>query len=688
MKLTEVGKPILEITSREWLINIKSLPDEESSEYDDFWMHHKRLAEQGCTVDGVRIPGFLYWHLNMWKLAVSYVDEYGIPRDKIESPLLRDNEWLISNAIADAEIMRPGLGRKGVVIGGSRRISKSSIISSYLAMGATFDQNSQNVFVGLNSDDISVTTDMISKGMYAIPEPYRWDRLSRNWNKEVAFGVRHQNGDTDVFSKIIIRNLNNGINEEAIAGTKPRKLVIEEAGKGEFLKGLLAARPGFTTPMGWGCSPIVIFTGGDMERFHDAKQLMMNPEAYNFLEFQDEKIPDRKHGLFLGLKYRQEAKKESTLGDYLQAPNKKSPLFRIPMLVSDEVKAKEITDKAVELLRVSGDRTAYLKEKMYFPETVDDIFQNTSNSMYNKSAIARQIGRIEAQGLGGTAVELFHDGSKITWKHSGKKPITDLDHKGDLDAPIVIYEFPVPNPPKFLYCIGIDSYRHDKSVSKESLGSVYVYKRMHSLTGEDFQEMFVASYNARPDNREEWNETVKNLIKFYNGYALVENDELGFIEYMKHEGEAEVYLAPQPKFQKSLVVNSSLTRDYGVSRTAAKVRDYMDGLWGKYLDEKIHVEKDEEGNVIKEVLGVSRVFDLRLLRESSIYDGIVNSDAVVAAQCALALANELDPLLGSKSDNNKVDPRFQSLFGKTEHKTQRRTTFSTRGKKSFTKLRK
>jgi len=73
------------------------------------------------------------------------------------------------------------------------------------------------------------------------------------------------------FSQILIRNLDEGNNEEAIAGSKPRKLIIDEIGKGNFLRGLQAAMPGFTTPFGWGCSPILTGTGGDMKKFMDAK---------------------------------------------------------------------------------------------------------------------------------------------------------------------------------------------------------------------------------------------------------------------------------------------------------------------------------------------------------------------------------------------------------------------------------
>ena len=52
---------------------------------------------------------------------------------------------------------------------------------------------------------------------------------------------------------------------------------------------------------------------------------------------------------------------------------------------------------------------------------------------------------------------------------------------------------------------GIDPYRQGKSAYSSSLGSVYIYKRMHAISGDKYQDMFVASYCARPDKKETWN---------------------------------------------------------------------------------------------------------------------------------------------------------------------------------------
>jgi hypothetical protein len=57
----------------------------------------------------------------------------------------------------------------------------------------------------------------------------------------------------------------------------------------------------------------------------------------------------------------------------------------------------------------------------------------------------------------------------------------------------------------------VDPYRQGKSAYSSSLGAVYIYKRMHSITGEVYQDMFVASYVARPDKKETW----KSKLGYY-----------------------------------------------------------------------------------------------------------------------------------------------------------------------------
>ena len=662
---------------KDWFINQGRIPDKESEEYKSFFAFHKELCMNGCMMDDVYINPFLYWHLNVWHTEVDVIDDFGRINQKYANPLLRDNEWLVTN-----EIDRAHKEKKGLVILGIRRFAKSVIEASYIAQGATFDENSQNIIAGLNAPDIKLITDKIDKGLNFLPQAWRWQRVEDNWKNQVTLGIKTRGGERIPFSQILIRNLDEGNNEEAIAGTKPRRLIIDEIGKGNFLRGFQAAVPGFTTPFGWGCSPILTGTGGDMKKFMDAKSLMFDVDNFNFLTYNNEKDDNRIHGLFISHKYRMEAKEESSLGKFL-GKGKKSSLNEIPMMVSNEEKATEITNKTLERLKKAGDRLAYLKEKMYYPQEVDDIFLNEDTNIFDIEAAKRQKARLLDSERTGTPVILYDDGDGVKHEFTDKLPISNfpLKHTDLKDAPIVIYEFPMENPPYGLYVAGIDPYRQGKSAYSASLGSVYIYKRMHAISGEKYQDMFVASYCARPDKKETWEEQARYLIKYYNARALCENDEISFIDYMISKGDAH-YLEKQPNWLKEIVPNTTVRRDYGIHRSSEKIRDFLHGCLKKYTEEIVHSEKNEEGEITSQTKGVAKILDPVLLEEMIQYNESGNFDRIIAAELAIALAMKLDPVIGRVGDNedarmkslhkrkkgNRLFTESRGLFGGSKHK--------------------
>ena len=645
------------IDYKDWFINQKRIPDRNSEECKPFHDFHKELCLNGAMMGGVYINPFLYWHLNIWHTEVDIIDSYGRIAQKYANPLLRDNEWLVTS-----EIDRAQKDKRGLVILGIRRFAKSVLEASYIAWGATFDENSQNIIAGLNAPDIKLITDKIDKGLNFIPEYWRWQRIEDNWKNQVTLGIKTKSGERIPFSSILIRNLDEGNNEEAIAGTKPRKLIIDEIGKGNFLRGLQAAIPGFTTPFGWGCSPILTGTGGDMKKFMDAKSLMFDVDNFNFLTYNNEKDDKRIHGLFIPAKYRMEAKEDSTLGAYLNEPLS-SDLYQVKMLVSNEEKALQITNDNLNRLKKAGDRIAYLKEKMYYPMEVDDIFLNEDTNIFDIEIAKRQKSRLLQQERTGTPIILFNDEGTIKHEFTDKLPITNfpLKNSDQKDAPVVIYEFPIDNPPYGLYVAGVDPYRQGKSAYSSSLGSVYIYKRMHEISGEKYQDMFVASYCARPDKKEIWEEQARLLIKYYNARTLCENDDISFIEYMKAKGDAH-YLERQPDWLKEIVPNTTVKRDYGIHRSAAKIIDYLHTCLKKYMEAPIFVEKNDAGEVIREVLGVSKIFDPVLLEEIIQYNDQGNFDRIIAAELAIAQALKMDPIMGKIGGTS--DERVASMFKK------------------------
>jgi hypothetical protein len=659
----------------------KRLPDKESEEYDAFFAFHEELCKNGAMMGDTYINPFLYWHLNAWHTEVDVIDEYGRIAQKYANPSLRDNEWVVST-----EIDRAQQERKGLVILGIRRFAKSVLEASYVSHGATFDENSQNIIAGLNAADIKLITDKIDKGLNHLPQAWQWQRVEDNWKNQVTLGVKTRGGQRIPFSQILIRNLDEGNNEEAIAGTKPRRLIIDEIGKGSFLRGFQAAVPGFTTPFGWGCAPILTGTGGDMKKFMDAKSLMFDVGNYNFLEYNNAKDEQRVHGLFISHKFRMEAKEDSTLGAYLNKPEG-DDLHNIKMLVSNEELATKITNDNLERLKKAGDRVAYLKEKMYYPQEVDDIFLNEDTNIFDIEGAKRQKSRLLQQERTGIPVVLYDDGEGVKHEFTDKLPISNFPLKNsDLkDAPVVIYEFPIDTPPYGLYVAGVDPYRQGKSSYSSSLGSVYIYKRMHQLTGEKYQDMFVASYCARPDKKETWEEQARLLIKYYNARTLCENDEISFIDYMISKNDAH-YLERQPDWLKEIVPNTTVRRDYGIHRSSEKIRDFLHGCLKKYTEETLVTERDDDGNIISETKGMVKIFDPVLLEEMIQYNEEGNFDRIIAAELAIAMAMKMDPIMGriggtgdarvmsmqKRNKNNKLFTESSSLFNSGGGKYKRK----------------
>ena len=86
------------------------------------------------------------------------------------------------------------------------------------------------------------------------------------------------------------------------------------------------------------------------------------------------------------------------------------------------------------------------------------------------------------------------------------------------------------------------------------------------------------------------------------------------------------------------------------------------------MEESVYKETDDDGNVIKEVLGVSKIFDPVLLEEIIQYNDSGNFDRIVAAELAIAQAIKMDPIMGRIGGSG--DERVSSLFKKKNPKNK------------------
>lgn len=648
-------------TSPEFFINMKSIPTPDSEEYEAFFANELEKIENGVTINGVFIDPWLYWHLNHWHINIDIEGKNGEIKRRFANPDARDNEWEFAEVRREAKRQK-----KGLIMIGIRRFAKSEIEASIIARSATINQGSENVISGGNDKDIKLITDKCDRGLNALHEYFRFQRVEDDWKKQITLGIRKRSGERMPFSYILIRNYDDGLNTEAAAGITAVEFIIDEIGKFAFLRCLEAAIPSFTSPFGWRCSPLLVGTGGAFEKGADAEKVFHDPDGHNMLGLQWREEP-KKFGFFAGHNYRMETKVQTTIGEYVESKGgillpKDSELFTVPLLTSDWEAAEKYTDAQRERAKKANDSQAYLKEVMYFPKNPMECFLTLGSNFYSIEPARQQKAKLLQMGRSGTPVFLEQGVDSISHRFSDKGPISNFPAKAidDKDAPIIIWEYPIEEKPPFgLYVAGVDPYKQDQAKYSDSLGAVYIYKRMHDIKSDLYQDMFVASYVARPKSIDRWNEQARLLIKYYNARTLCENEDMGFINYMIYKGDGH-YLEDQPGWLKEIVPNTEVNRPKGIHRSAYRIRMYLHTVLKQYLDEKIGSRRNDKDEVVGDILGVTRVLDTMFLEEIIKFTEDLNCDREVAASLAIALARHLDPQL--KVSSVDTDPRLKAYW--------------------------
>lgn len=652
----------MEVKTTEFFRNMKSLPPPGTDEFQQLIDWEMEKIRGGVTVNGIFFSGWLYWHLNHWWIRIDGVDEYNNDIRIPSLPELRDNEWIRAEILEECR-----LKRQGYIEVGGRQGGKSEMEASYFGMNAITFRNTQNVIICGNDNDLSLLKDKVDFGLKKLWEGINIPRLDKTWRlNQIRLGYKNTENEDEIWSYIVIRNAKEGNSTEVAAGTTAKTLIMDEVGKYPFASTFKAVEPAFKGRRGWRAVPILVGTGGSFDNGKDAENFFYNPESNNFLSILDEKT-NKKTGLFLSGIYRQDCKYTTNLADWLRAERgiiieDDKELRKIEINVADKEQARlKIEDERIKA-KTNPDRELYLKQVMYYPLDVEECFLSSNENIFDIDAAKRQKARLLGQERTGTPVILYsNEDGKVSHEFTDKLPISNFPlNTGDSkDAPVVIYEFPVENPPYGLYVAGVDPYRQGQASYSSSLGSIFIYKRMHDLTGEKYQDMFVASYCARPDKKEVWEEQARLLIKYYNARTLCENDDISFIEYMKAKGDAH-YLEKQPDWLMEIVPNTTVKRDYGVHRSADKIRNFLHSCLKKYMEESVYKETDINGDTIREILGVSKILDPVLLEEIIQYNDKDNFDRVVAAELAIAQAMKMDPILGRISGSS--DERVESLF--------------------------
>jgi hypothetical protein len=647
---------------------MKSIPPRGSLEYEPFFEEEKKKIEYGVTIDGVYMHGWLYWHLNHWNIYLDVKDElspFGITKLKFTRPNCRDNEWIISEKLTQAEQQR-----KGLMVFGSRRLGKSEFLSSYIGRSATIFQGSENLITGGNWPDIDIITGKLDKGLTSMHPYFRWTRYGDNWHKDIVLGFKEKGGSRVEWSIVKMRNYDGGINTEAAAGTTPSTFVIDEVGKFDWLQCFRAAVPSFMTPFGWRLVPIATGTSGQLKINTDAEKVFNNPESENFLSMwlTEEK---KKTAIFIPGTRRMDAKYETDLGNYLETESgilvhKDSELRTIKFWNSDLKKGNQLIEEEIAQASKSDDPTAALKVRMYLPRNTEDLFLSEKTNKFPIEAIKEWMAYLDAHNndptIVGLPVRLFRDVTgQVQWESDyEKKEVKDYPVKSSTmkDAPIIIYEMPMTVKPAYLlYIAGADPYNQDDSATSPSLGTVHIYKRTYDLVNGTFQKSIVASYASRPKTMKEWHQNVELLLEFYNATCMNENEGGTFVQYFDSINKSH-YLADGYSLNKEISPNTSIKgRIKGLPATPSVINHCMRLLYDYCMEEIVTGVNPTTKELVKK-LGVCRIRDRMLLTEMLNY-GDENADRIVSFRHALAYDESLNKFHKTIKIEPEEDPKPQ-----------------------------
>ena len=634
-----------------------------TTDYNSYWDQETERCLNGYTApDGDSITGYHYFYLNyspIMKLKeVSYTDRYGNVRTRreriLDFPRFWDYDYYYYNAIEQAED-----DGKHMAVLKSRQRGYSFKGASMLVRNYELIPGSKN-FAVASEQKFLIGDGLLTKAwqiMDFIDKHTAWakQRLVSTRMERVAgykitdeFGKQTEQGYMSSITGITLKN-----DPERIRGTRGKLVLWEEGGK---FPGLLDAwrieQPSVETDDGVAFGLMIAFGTGGTEgsSFTGLKELFYKPEAYNVLTFPniwDDNAEQTKCGFFVPSWSNLESFDENGNYIYMDQDGNSLKEKAIENLIEQRNKIRDGGASQQSIDRFISERPIKPREavlelgKNIFPRKLllDQLTRlRTNTKLRNMKHI----------------VDLNWDGNgQITATEKKTGDITEYPlKKGDKPhGSIVIWEYPIKDPPFGLYIGGCDPYDHDDSFTN-SLGSVFIFKRVKA--GEAWTDVIVAEYSGRPDTAEEYYENVRKLLVFYNARLLFENERKGIYPYFTNK-HCDYLLADQPdKIISEVFKDSKVQRRKGCHMTKA-IRAYGEGLILEWL-----LEEYEPGHP-----NVERIYSEPLIEELIENDGVKNVDRVIALCMVMIYREELYQVKVSKSQeqNKQVELFDMPLFG-------------------------
>lgn len=634
-----------------------------TTDYIKYWDEETNRCLYGYVApDGDAISGYNYFYLNyspIMKLSeVEYTDRYGNKRTRreriLEFPNFWDYDYYYFNAIEEAETE----GKHLVVLKSRQRgysfKGASMLVRNYeLIPGSkSFAVASEQKFLigdGLLTKAWQIM-DFIDKNTAWSKQRLTSTRMERVSGFKITdeFGKQTEQGYLSSITGITLKN-----DPERLRGTRGKLVLFEEGGKFPNLEtAWRVEQPAVETDDGVAFGLLIAFGTGGTEgaSFDGLKNLFYKPEAFNCLAFPniwDNGQEQTKCGFFVPSWSNMESTDKNGKQRFMDKYGNSLKEKAVEELIAQRNKVKDGGASQTSIDRFISERP--LKPQ----EAVLELGKN----IFPRQLLMNQLTRIRTnEKLRNMKhiVDLAWDGDgqvKATEKKSGDITTYHLKKDDKPHGSIVIWEYPIKDPPFGLYIGGCDPYDHDESFTN-SLGSTFIFKRVKA--GEAWNDVIVAEYSGRPDTAEEYYENVRKLLIFYNARLLFENERKGIYPYFTNK-HCDYLLADQPdKIISEVFKDSKVQRRKGCHMTKS-IRTYGEGLILEWL-----MDEFEPGHP-----NIERIYSEPLIEELIENDGIKNVDRVIALCMTMIYREELYQVkvAKSKEENKQVELFEMPLFG-------------------------
>lgn len=635
-----------------------------TTDYNKYWEQETDRCKNGYIApDGEGITGYNYFYLNyspIFKLVeTEYTDRNGDLRKRreriLQFPSFWDYDYYYFCAIEEAE--QQG---KHMAVLKSRQRGYSFKGASMLVRNYMLIPGSKN-FAVASEQKFLIGDGLLTKAwqiMDFLDQHTAWakqrlvsTRMERVSGYKVTdeFGKQTERGYLSSIVGITLKN-----DPERIRGTRGKLVLWEEGGKfPDLLDAWRIEQPSVETDDGVAFGLMIAFgTGGTIgASFDGLKELFYKPNANNVLAFPniwDDGREDTECGFFVPAYSNLESFDDDGNQVYMDKDGNSYKEKAIQNLIDQRNKIKDGGASQQSIDR-------FISERPIKPaEAVLELGKN----IFPRKLLMDQLTRIRTNKKLQSMkhiVDLEWDGNgqvKATEKPSGDITNYPLKKGGKPHGSVVIWEYPVKDPPHGLYIGGCDPYDHDDSFTN-SLGSTFIFKRVRA--GEAWTDVIVAEYSGRPDTAEEYYENVRKLLTFYNARLLFENERKGIYPYFTNK-HCDYLLADQPdKIISEVFKDSKVQRRKGCHMTK-QIRAYGEGLILEWL-----LDEFEEGHP-----NVERVYSEPLIEELIENDGVRNVDRVIALCMVMIYREELYQVKVSsaKEQNKQVELFEMPLFSK------------------------